>query len=61
MRQPFPYTIWRLQRMQSVYFQLASEDRAAVADWSETLGGAGIFNMELGPELRRDGLAAALA
>ena len=58
---PLTYSVWRQQRMQQVYRALPADQRNSVDAWAGDMGCADMFTMDLGLELVRDGVSAALA
>ncbi len=60
-RNPWTYTIWRMQRIQGTFEKMAPQDQEAVRRWCAAMGDEDLPTMDLGPRLTRRGLTAALA
>lgn len=61
VRSPFPYAVWRMQRIQSVYKTMSPQERADVDVFLSSKGTRNILMKEYGPPLERDGLGTRLA
>jgi len=57
---PNTYSLWRQQRLQHFYRALPAAQQESVDAWCRSIGRADLLTMDLGPQLKRDGLGAAL-
>ncbi len=60
-RNPWTYTIWRMQRIQEAVEKRSAPEQEAVRRWCAAMGDEELPSMDLGPRLERRGLTAALA
>jgi hypothetical protein len=60
-RNPWTYTIWRMQRIQETFERMPPHGQEAVRRWCAAMGDEALPSMDLGPKLTRRGLTAALA
>ncbi|MEM1194983.1 MAG: glutathione S-transferase family protein [Pseudomonadota bacterium] len=60
-RNPFTYSVWRMQRIQKVYRAFGPLERASVDAFFETTACPEFLDREYGPNLSRSGLGTKLA
>ena len=54
------YVLWMMQRIQKHLQTMSQSDKAAVADWFESIGQKDISTMDFGPNVERHGLTTRL-
>jgi len=60
-RASFTYSVWRMQRVQKMVEEYSHADKQQLNGWLSELGQADFLKLELGHDLKRHGLMAALA
>lgn len=54
------YIVWMAQRLMAAYDSMSTRDQQCVRDWVDSMGGAGLFELDL-PQMRRLGVKAVRA